>query len=118
MRYDLILPLFPLDWEQGDSVNSSLSGVALFPPSATTPKALLPGDPNEVFGPSGQVSPGQILSYTIQFENEGQGTAYGVYVTDVLDLNIDDTTLTIGNFQAINFVAGSTVSTEEELLCG
>ncbi|MHB2027042.1 MAG: OmpL47-type beta-barrel domain-containing protein [Elusimicrobiota bacterium] len=72
---------------------------------------LLPGDPNEMFGPQRQVEPDQTLSYTVQFENEGDGTAYGVYATDVLDPSLDPTTLFVGNFQAINFVAGSTVPT-------
>jgi len=73
------------------------------------PRYHEPGDPNEMFGPAGQVEPGETLSYAIQFENEGDGTAYGVYATDVLDPSLDDSTLSIGNFNALNFVSGSTV---------
>jgi uncharacterized repeat protein (TIGR01451 family) len=53
-------------------------------------------DPNAKNGPTGNVSAGQKLDYQLEFENEGNGTAYGVYFTDVLDANLDDSTLIIG----------------------
>jgi uncharacterized repeat protein (TIGR01451 family) len=53
-------------------------------------------DPNIKTGPEGNVSAGQKLDYQIEFENEGNGTAFGVYFTDTLDENLDDSTLIIG----------------------
>jgi uncharacterized repeat protein (TIGR01451 family) len=37
--------------------------------------------------------PGQALEFMVEYENEGEGTAYGVYVTDTLDERLDDSTL-------------------------
>lgn len=54
------------------------------------------GDPNAKHGPVGSVIPGQKLTYTIEFENEGLGKAYGVYFTDTLCEYLDDSTLEIG----------------------
>jgi uncharacterized repeat protein (TIGR01451 family) len=48
------------------------------------------------YGPEGHVPAGQKLDYRIEYENEGEGTAYGVYFTDTLDGNLDDSTLTVG----------------------
>jgi hypothetical protein len=36
------------------------------------------------------------LNYTIEYENEGEGIAFGVYVTDILDVDLDDSILEIG----------------------
>jgi uncharacterized repeat protein (TIGR01451 family) len=46
--------------------------------------------------PEGYVQAGQTLDYTVRYENVGGGTASGVYVTDVLDEDLDDSTLVIG----------------------
>ncbi len=55
-------------------------------------------DPNELLvSPEGNVKPGDKLTYTINYENEGEGDAYGVYVTDTLLDNLDDTTLVVNN---------------------
>ncbi|MFH1128922.1 MAG: hypothetical protein V1699_05900 [Candidatus Omnitrophota bacterium] len=54
-------------------------------------------DPNELsVAPSGDVKPGDTLTYTIHYENEGKGIAYGVYFTDTLEEDLDDANLTIG----------------------
>ncbi|MDD5772597.1 MAG: PKD domain-containing protein [bacterium] len=53
-------------------------------------------DPNIKYGPEGNVSAGQTLNYKVQFENVGEGIAFGVYFTDVLDEDLDDSTLEIG----------------------
>ena len=53
-------------------------------------------DPNIKYGPEGRVSAAQQLDYRIEFENEGDGTAYGVYFTDMLDEDLDASTLSIG----------------------
>lgn len=57
---------------------------------------LLAHDPNAKYGPEGSISAGQTLSYRVEFENEGEGIAYGVYFTDILDTDLDDSTLSIG----------------------
>ncbi|HHT9127081.1 MAG TPA: hypothetical protein ACFYD6_14890, partial [Candidatus Brocadiia bacterium] len=49
------------------------------------------GDPNIKYGPSGAVVAGQKLTYKVEFENEGEGIAFGVYFTDTLDEDLDDT---------------------------
>ena len=53
-------------------------------------------DPNIKYGPEGFIKPGQKLNYTIEYENEGEGIAFGVYFTDTLDEDLDDSTLEIG----------------------
>jgi uncharacterized repeat protein (TIGR01451 family) len=53
-------------------------------------------DPNIKHGPGRYVSQGQILNYTVEYENEGEGIAFGVYFTDTLDEDLDDSTLEIG----------------------
>ena len=53
-------------------------------------------DPNVKYGPDGNVMPGQKLNYKIEYSNKGEGIAYGVYFTDTLDKNLDDSTLEIG----------------------
>jgi len=54
-------------------------------------------DPNIKYGPDGNVLPAQTLNYEIEFENEGEGIAFGVYITDELDEDIDETNLVINN---------------------
>ena len=53
-------------------------------------------DPNIKYGPEGYVQPSQALNYEVEFENEGEGIAFGVYITDVLDEDLDDLTLLLG----------------------
>jgi len=53
-------------------------------------------DPSVKYGPEGRVSPGQRLDYRVEYENEGEGIAFGVYFTDTLDEDLDDSTLEIG----------------------
>jgi len=52
-------------------------------------------DPNAKYGPTGDLVPGQWLTYTITYENEGQGNAYGVFVMDALSPYLDESTLTL-----------------------
>lgn len=54
-------------------------------------------DPNQKsVSPTGDVQPGDLLTYTVEYQNEGAGTAYGVYVTDQLDEDLDAATLNVG----------------------
>ena len=52
--------------------------------SCTETGLVLAKDPNAIYGPAGDVLPGQALTYTITYENEGEGRAYGVYVVNAL----------------------------------
>ena len=52
-------------------------------------------DPNIKYGPEGFVKPGQLLNYTVEFENEGNGSAFGVYFVDFLDEDLNESTLEI-----------------------
>ncbi|MFH1219417.1 MAG: FlgD immunoglobulin-like domain containing protein [Candidatus Eisenbacteria bacterium] len=52
-------------------------------------------DPNIKHGPAESIQPGQTLEYEIEYENEGEGIAFGVYITDILDDDLDETSLTI-----------------------
>jgi len=55
-------------------------------------------DPNEKsVDPGGNVIPGQQLNYTIEYENEGQGNAYGVFLLDDLNENLNELSLIINN---------------------
>lgn len=54
-------------------------------------------DPNELsVSPEGNVRPGDKLIYTINYENEGEGIAYGVYFTDTLEEDLEPSSLKIG----------------------
>ena len=69
-------------------------------PSSRSKLTLNPAkDPNAKYGVNGStqsaVLPGQELTYTITFENEGAGTAYGVYVLDTLAAQLDVNTLNL-----------------------
>ncbi len=50
-------------------------------------------DPNAIYGPAGDLLPGATTLYTVTFENEGAGRAYGVYVTNKLADVFDAATL-------------------------
>ncbi|PDW03502.1 right-handed parallel beta-helix repeat-containing protein [Candidatus Viridilinea mediisalina] len=58
---------------------------------------IIARDPNEKHGPAGDLLPGQVVPYTIEYENVGEGIAYGVYIIDQLHEHFDDATLVIGN---------------------
>jgi len=58
-------------------------------------RALTAHDPNALYGPE-VVAPGQTITYTVEWENEGRGIAYGVYVESYLPPELDDRTLEIG----------------------
>jgi len=68
---------------------------------STVVSLVIARDPNAKYGPQGYVTAGQTLNYTVEFENEGEGIAYGVYITDVLDKNLDDTSLVVSGFRRI-----------------
>ena len=53
-------------------------------------------DPNVLYGPEGYVSSEQKLDYKVEFENVGEGIAFGVYFTDTLAETYDTSTLEIG----------------------
>ena len=65
------------------------------PPKGIT-QITVARDPNIKHGPEGQVLPGDTLNFTVEYENEGEGIAFGIYFTDTLDEDLDDSTLVIG----------------------
>jgi uncharacterized repeat protein (TIGR01451 family) len=65
-------------------------------------------DPNMKYGPEGYVTPGQRLDYRVEYENEGEGIAFGVYFTDSLDEDLDDSTLEIG--PVVSTINGSVIA--------
>lgn len=54
-------------------------------------------DPNAKYGLGRYVLAGQTLNYTIAYQNEGEGAAFGVYITDNLSPYLDATTLLISD---------------------
>ena len=52
-------------------------------------------DPNEKYGPAGDLLPGQALTYTVACENVGAGTAYGVFIADELSEHLDTGSVTV-----------------------
>ena len=65
-------------------------------------------DPNVKYGYDGYVSQGQTLNYTVEYENEGEGIAFGVYITETLDEDLNDSTLEID--PVINKANGSVIA--------
>jgi hypothetical protein len=65
-------------------------------------------DPNAKYGAAGDAVPSQLLQYTVTYENEGEGRAYGVYVTDELSPHLDETTLEL-NGQGTFYPATRTI---------
>ena len=64
-------------------------------------------DPNEKFvSPESNIESGDLLSYTITYENEGDGIAYGVYIIDTLDEDLNEEALVI-NEEIGNYDSGT-----------
>ncbi|OGL41881.1 MAG: hypothetical protein A2161_20485 [Candidatus Schekmanbacteria bacterium RBG_13_48_7] len=57
---------------------------------------LTASDPNIKHGKSGYILPGEKLDYKIEFENVGEGIAFGVYFVDTLNDYLDESTLVLG----------------------
>jgi len=76
--------------------------------SSTQSRVVVARDPNLKYGPERYVSRGQLLNYTIEYENEGEGIAFGVYITDTLDENLNGSTLEIG--PVISKINGSIIA--------
>lgn len=56
-------------------------------------------DPNDKLTDpvEGDISAGDTINYTVRAENEGNMDANGVYITDTLDNDLDDSTLVVNN---------------------
>jgi parallel beta-helix repeat protein len=65
-------------------------------------KVITGHDPNIKYGVEGYVLAGQKLDYAVEFENVGKGIAYGVYFTDLLDEDLNDSTIEIGEVISIS----------------
>jgi uncharacterized repeat protein (TIGR01451 family) len=66
-------------------------------------------DPNAKYGPSGDLTPGQLVTYTVTYENVGKGEAFGVYVKDTLSEHFDASTLTLYGAGASYVTASRTI---------
>jgi uncharacterized repeat protein (TIGR01451 family) len=73
---------------------SALSLCAAGSGDCTHTGLLVARDPNAIYGPAGDLLPGQTVTYTITYENEGAGRAYGVYVVNPLPEVMDESSLT------------------------
>ena len=74
-------------------VNGSCYPIVPYPDTLPL-EVLNAGDPNDMYGPA-EIAPGQTITYTIAFENVGEGTAYGVFVDSQLPGLFDPGTLQI-----------------------
>jgi uncharacterized repeat protein (TIGR01451 family) len=75
-------------------------GAVCQPPNCTAKEAEIrtAHDPNIKFADvKGDVLPGQTIHYSVECENLGSGTAYGVFILDELDANLNEATLSIDN---------------------
>lgn len=79
----------------------------IFWPETHPIEVLVAGDPNHMAGPEA-LAPGQTVSYTISFENVGEGNAYGVYVESRLPALYDASTLNL-NDGGVYFPASRTL---------
>jgi hypothetical protein len=52
-------------------------------------------DPNEIRGPEGDLLPGQVVTYTLEYENVGNGVAFGVFIINPISEHFDLATLTV-----------------------
>ncbi len=77
--------------------NIGKSGFTFPPPmSFWTTAIYLAHDPNAKYVNESVAKPGDWINYTIEFENTGNGTAYGVYVEDSLSEYLNDSSLIVG----------------------
>ncbi len=81
----------------------------LTPRNCNIPIAF-PHDPNAMYGPAGSVTPGQLMTYTVEFENEGQGLALETFVRDTLDPALDGATLIVRDMRRVNFLTEAETS--------
>ena len=61
-------------------------------------------DPNALYGPEGDLIPGQRVTYTIAYENIGAGAAHDVFVVDELSEQFDLSTLKMETKTAYSLV--------------
>ena len=73
-----------------------------FPKNTFSSQVTPARDPNRKLGPVGRVFAGERLTYRVEYENEGEGIAFGVYCTDTLDGDLNDVTLEIGPVNDVN----------------
>ncbi len=79
-----------------------IDGECVCDPSSHQSRITVARDPNIKYGIENVVLRNQELNYMVEFENEGVGIAYGVYFTDTLDQDLDDSTLSIGPVFDVN----------------
>ncbi len=84
--------LVPMAGEQVSSVCDVRAGEK---PRCKDLELVRAKDPNAISGPLGDVLPSQLLTYTVTYENEGDGIAFGVYVINTLPEWLDEGTLNL-----------------------
>jgi hypothetical protein len=62
-------------------------------------------DPNEMHGPEGDLLPGQLLTYKIDYENVGAGQAYDVFIVNDLSEHFDLATLQVPDNATVSLAA-------------
>ncbi len=77
------------------SASTAWSALAAGDSDLTCDECRSAKDPNEKFGPKGDLLPGQLVTYTITYENEGTGDAFDVFIVDPLSEYFDLNTLNI-----------------------
>lgn len=83
----------------GSSCETCCIGKNCDPPPAPISKQVeirTAHDPNALYGPN-RAAPGEWITYTLEYENLGDGTAYGVYVVDQLPAQLDPLSLQIND---------------------
>jgi len=88
------------DWFKREVLKSSTCA----DPGQWVSQVAVARDPNEKRVSAAHALPGQRLDYVVEYENEGQGIAYGVYVIDQLDEHLDASSLSIwggGTYDAL-----------------
>ena len=76
-----------------EDANTCAAATAEDKPRCRDLELFLAKDPNAIYGSVGDLLPGQTVAYTITYENEGAGRAYGVYVVNPLPAVFDASTL-------------------------
>jgi hypothetical protein len=65
-------------------------------------------DPNQITGPVGDLLPGQLVTYTIEYENVGEGDAFDVFIVNPLGEHFDLSTVNVHGAETDYSLSAST----------
>lgn len=89
----------PLNGTDGLAISQAPDGEDA---TATTCEVCRPArDPNDIVGPTGDLLPGQVVTYTINYENVGPGDALDVFIVNQLSQHFDPATLRFNSNNAV-----------------